>query len=80
MKEELARHAQTFANRETTLTQELSSLCQSEKHTKKLLFDKGQETLQLEAKILPLCNRDIDLEEQEEGTKARMAKLEERAT
>jgi len=45
MKEELARQAQIFANRETTLNQELSSLRQSEKETKKLLFDKGQDTL-----------------------------------
>ena len=45
-----------------------------------MLFDKGQETLQLEAKILPLCNRVIDLEEQAEGAKAKMAKIEERVT
>ena len=80
MKEELARQAQVFANRETVLTQELSYLRQSKKETKKQLFDKGQENLQLEAKILPLRNRVIDLEDQAEGTKAKMAKLEERAT
>ena len=45
MKEELARQAQTFANRETDLTQELSSLHQSEKETRKMLFDKGQKAL-----------------------------------
>ena len=56
MKGELALQAQIFANHETALTQELSSLRQSKKETKKLLFDKGQETLQLEAKILPLHN------------------------
>jgi len=56
----------------------LSSLRQSEKETKKLLFDKGQEALQLEAKILPLQNKVIDLEEQTEGAKAKMFKLEER--
>ena len=31
-------------------------------------------------KILPLRNKVIDLEEQAEGAKAKMAKLEERAT
>jgi len=80
MKEEIAHQDHIFANRETTLNQELSSLRQSEKETKKLLFDKGQETLQLDAKILPLRNRVIDLEEQAEGAKAKMPKLEERAT
>ena len=80
MKGELALQAQSFANRETTLNQELSSLRQSEKETKKLLFDKGQEALQLEAKILPLRNKVINLEEQAKGAKVKMAKLEERAT
>jgi len=71
MKGELALQAQIFANRETPLNQELSSLRQSEKETKKLLFDKGQKALQLEAKILPLRNKVIDLEEQAEGARPR---------
>jgi len=62
------------------MNQELTSLHQSEKETKKLLFKKGQEALQLEAKILPLRNKVIDLEEQAKGEQAKMAKLEERAT
>ena len=62
------------------MTQELSSLRQSEKDTKRQLFDKGQEVVQLEAKILPLCTRVIELEEQADETKAKIAKLEERAT
>jgi len=62
------------------MNQELSSLRKPEKETKKLLFDKGQEALQLEAKILPLRNKVIHLEEQAEGAKAKMAKLEERVT
>ncbi|KAK7332477.1 hypothetical protein VNO80_29229 [Phaseolus coccineus] len=66
--------------RETALNQELGSLRQSEKETKKLLFSKGQEALQLEAKILPLRNKIIELEEQAEGAQAKMIKLEERAT
>jgi len=80
MKEELAQQARVFAIRETALTQELSSLRQSEKDTKKQLFNKGQEAVQLESKILPLRTRVIELEEQTEETKAKMAKLEERAT
>ena len=66
--------------RETAMTQELSSLSQLEKDTKRQLFDKGQEAVQLQAKILPLHTRVIELEEQAEETKAKMAKLEERAT
>jgi len=45
MKEELAQQAQVFAIRETALTQELSSLHQSEKHTTRQLFDKGQKAI-----------------------------------
>jgi len=71
MKEELSRQAKIFANGETAMNQELRSLRQSEKETKKLLFDKGQEALQLEAKILPLRNKVIDLEEEAEGTKGK---------
>ena len=80
MKEELAQQARVFAIRKTALTQELSNLLQLEKDTKKQLFDKGQEAVQLESKILPLRTRVIELEEQAEETKAKMAKLEERAT
>ena len=49
------------------MNQELSSLRLLEKETKKLLFDKGQEALQLDAKILPLRNRVVDLEEGGQG-------------
>ena len=54
-------------------------LRQSEKDTKKRLFDKGQEYTELESKVLPLRTRVVELEEQAEATKAKMAKLEERA-
>jgi len=77
---ELALQAQIFANRETTLSQELASLRQSEKETKKLLFNKSKEALQPEAKILNLRNKVIDLVEKAEGAHDKMAKLEERAT
>jgi len=59
MKEELAQQAWVFAICETALTQEFSSLHQSKKDTKRQLFDKGQEAVQLEAKILPLRTRVI---------------------
>ncbi|KAK7373540.1 hypothetical protein VNO80_06954 [Phaseolus coccineus] len=65
---------------EIALNQELGSLRQSEKETKKILFSKGQEALQLEAKILPLRNKIIELEERLEGAQTKMTKLEERAT
>jgi len=41
MKEELAQQALVFAMRETALTQELSSLRQSEKDSKRQLHDKS---------------------------------------
>jgi len=80
MREELAFQIQIFAKREAALNQELNSLRQLEKETKKLLFDKSQQVLQVEAKILPLRNKVIDLEEKVEEAQAKMAKLEERAT
>jgi len=50
------------------LNRELASLRQSEKESKRLLFEKSQESLQSESKILPLLNKVIDLEEKvEEG-------------
>jgi len=80
LREELALQAKVSSNREAALNQELSSLRQSEKETKRLLFEKSQKALQTESKILPLCNKVIDLEEKVEETQAKMAKLEERAT
>jgi len=75
VEEELALKTKAFSNRETTMYQELPSLRQSEKDVKKLLFNKSHEVVQLEAKILPLCNNVIDLEEKVEGMEAKMAKL-----
>jgi len=59
---------------------ELASLHQSEKDAKKALHDKGQEAVQLKAKILPLCTNVIELEELVKEMKEKMARLEERAT
>jgi len=80
LREELALQAKAFSNRETAMYQELVNLRQSEKEAKRLLFGKSQEALQLELKILPLCNKVVELEEKVEGMQAQMAKLEERAT
>ena len=62
------------------MDQELSSLCQSEKETKKRLFDKGQEYTDLESRVLPLRTKVVELENEAEATKANMTKLEERTT
>ena len=80
LREESSLQAKTFSKRETALYQELASLRQSEKETKRLLFEKSQEALQSESKILPLRNEVIELKEKVEEAQAKMAKLEERAT
>jgi len=46
---------------ETALYLEVSSLRQTDKETKKLLFEKSQETLSAHAKILDLRKEVIDL-------------------
>jgi len=76
LREELALQAKIFSKRNAALNQELTSLRQLEKETKRLLFEKSEEALQLESKILPLRNKVVDLE----GAQAKMAKLVERAT
>jgi len=55
-------------------------LRKSEKEARRLLFEKSQEALQSESKILPLYNKVIELEEKVEEVQAKMAKLKERAT
>ena len=80
LEEELSIRTKIFTNRETVLYLELASLRQSEKNAKKALHDKGQEAVELEAKILPLRTRAVELEELVTELKGKMAKLEERAT
>jgi len=80
LREELALQAKAFSNREMAIYQELANLRQSEKEAKRLHFEKSQEALQLEAEILPLHNKVVELEEKVEGMQTQMAKLEERAT
>ena len=68
-KEETTLLARSFATRETVLKQELASLRQSEKDLSKQLHDKCQEAIELEAKILPLRIRVIELEEAAEASR-----------
>jgi len=79
-KEETALLARLFAIREAALKQKLTSLRQSEKDFSKRIHDKCQEAVKLEAKILPLQIRVIELKEAAEASKAKMARLKERST
>ena len=76
LEEELSTKTKIFANRETAMYLELASLRQSEEDAKKALHDKGQEMVQLEAKILPLRTHAVELEELVAELKGKMAKLE----
>jgi len=69
-----------LTQRETALHIELADLRQIDKESKRLLFEKSQEALSAHAKILPLLNEVIALQEKAEETQAKMARLEERAT
>jgi len=66
--------------RETALYLEVSDLRQTDKETKRLLFEKPQETLSVHVKVLSLRNEVIDLQEKAEESQAKMARLEKRAT
>ena len=63
MKEDFATRARVFANRETALYLEMVNLRQIEKDVKKVLQDKSLEAVELEAKILPLRTRTIELDD-----------------
>jgi len=80
LREEATLQAKKFAQRETTLHQELAGLRQSKKETKRLLFEKSQEALSAHSKILPLWNEVIELKDKVKEVQAKMAKLEERVT
>jgi len=80
VKEDLAIREQVFANRETTLYLEMANLRQIEKNVKKALRDKSMEAVELEAKILPLCTRNVELGDQLIELKGKMADLEDRST
>jgi len=80
LREELASLTKVSSTREAAFNKELMSLQQSEKEVKRLLFEKSQEALQSESKILPLRNKVSELEEKVEEMQTKMAKLEERVT
>jgi len=80
LEEDLTTRTKIFSNRKTALYLELASLRQSEKDAKKALHDKGQEAVELEAKILLLRTRAVELEDLVVELKGKVANLEERAT
>ena len=69
-----------LSQRETALYLEVSALRQTDKETRKLLFEKSQETLSAHAKILDLRKEVVGLQEKAEESQAKMGRLEERAT
>jgi len=58
----------------------VSVLRQTDKETKKLLFEKSQETMSAHSRILDLRKEVVALQEKAEESQAKMAMLEERAT
>ena len=83
MKEAAGQDAFQIKNltqRETALYLKVSSFCQADKETKKLLFEKSQEVLRAHAKILDIRKEVIELQEKAEESQSKMAKLEKRAT
>ena len=56
----------------------MSDLRQTHKETKKLLFEKSQETLSAHSKVLSLRNEVVNLQEKAEESQAKMVRLEER--
>ena len=66
--------------RKTALYLELASLRQYEKDAKKALQDKSLEVVELEARILPLRTRAVDLEDTVAELKGKVVSLEERDT
>ena len=62
LEEDLATRTKIFTNRETALYLELASLHQS-KNDAKALQDKGLEVVELEARILPIRIRAVELED-----------------
>jgi len=80
LEEELITKTKAFTNCEIAIYLELESLRQSKKDAKKALHDKGQEAVELEAKIFPFRTRAVELEDLEAELKGKVTNLEERAT
>ena len=80
LEEDLTTRTKIFTNRETALYLELASLRQFEKDAKNALHDKGLKVVELEARILPLHTRAVELEDLVAELKGKVVNLEERAT
>jgi len=80
LKEDFAARTKVFANRETALYLELASLRQSEKDSKKALQDKSLEAVELEAKILPLRTRTVELDDIVAELREKVANIEDKST
>jgi len=79
LEEDFATRTKVFANREIALYLELASLRQYEKDAKKALQDKSLEAVELEAKILPICTRTVELDDIVAELKEKVANLENRS-
>jgi len=80
VEEDSAARARVFANRETALYLEVANLRQIERDVKKALQDKTLDVVRLEAKILPLGTRNVELEDLVAELKGKMVDLEGRST
>ena len=80
LEDDFVARAKVFANRETALYLEMASLRQTEKDAKKALQDKSLEAVELEAKILPLRTRTVELNDIVAELKGKVADLESRGT
>ena len=80
LEEDAAARAKVFANRETALYLEVTNLRQIEKDIKKALQEKSLEAVELEAKILPLRIRNVELDDLLTEVKGKMADLENKST
>ena len=80
LEEDLATRTKTFTNRETALYLELANLRQSEKDAIKALQDKSLEAVELEARILPLRTRAVELDGIVAELKEKVANMENRST
>jgi len=80
LEEDATARAKTFAHRETALYLEVTNLRQIEKDIKKTLQEKSLEAVELEAKILPLHTRNVELDDLLTELKGKMADLESRST
>jgi len=75
-----ALQIKAFKHRETALYLEVADLHKSETTVKKLLFEKSQEALGAQAKVLTLRTEIIGLKEKAEESQEKVARLEEKSS